>query len=202
MSVAQRLEPPIEVSGGVRLLDALNNRYHKLSLQIFMVIVFAHLAEHIVQAIQIYALGWELPDSRGVFGLAFPWLVSSEALHYGYAIIMLIGLILFRPGFVGVAKQWWTIALVIQVWHHFEHALLLGQAAVGTPMFGQEVPTSVVQLIIPRVELHLLYNTLVLVPMVVAMVNHMWPSKEDRALMTCSCAVGEHDHDKELAHSH
>ncbi|MGH2702190.1 MAG: hypothetical protein ACRDJ2_10515 [Actinomycetota bacterium] len=194
------MEAPIGMSAN-GFVQAINGRYHRVSLRIFMVIVFAHLAEHIAQAIQIYALGWEIPDSRGILGLAFPWLVTSEAMHYGYAILMLIGLILFRPGFVGVSRTWWNIALGIQIWHHFEHALLLGQAVAGTPLFGQEVSTSVAQLVVPRVELHLLYNTLVLIPMLVAMVNHMWPSSKDRAEMTCSCAVGEHHREKELAHS-
>lgn len=102
-------------------VDALNTRYHKLGLRIFMAIVLAHWAEHIVQAFQIWGLGMERPAAKGVLGFVFPWLVESEALHYGYAIIMLVGLILFRPGFVGQSRRWWDAALVIQFWHHIEH---------------------------------------------------------------------------------
>jgi len=47
-----------------------------------MVLVLAHAAEHVLQAVQIYALGWAVPDARGGLGLVFPGLVTSEWLHY------------------------------------------------------------------------------------------------------------------------
>ena len=40
-------------------------------------------------------------------GSAFPWLIKSEALHYGYALVMLVGLWLLRSGFTGVKDHWW-----------------------------------------------------------------------------------------------
>jgi hypothetical protein len=46
-------------------------------------------------------------------------------------------------------------ALWIQVWHHFEHLLLLMQAVTGANLMGKPVPTSIAQLVLPRVELHL-----------------------------------------------
>ena len=73
-------------------------------------------------------LGWPRPQAGGVLGLWFPFLVSSEILHYGYAIVMLIGLWMLRKGFTGLSRKWWTVALVIQFWHHIEHALLQTQA--------------------------------------------------------------------------
>ena len=178
-------------------VEALNTRYHKVGLRVFMAIVIAHWVEHIVQAIQIWSLGMERPAAKGVLGYIFPWLVESESLHYGYAIIMLIGLILFRPGFVGQSRKWWDAALVIQFWHHIEHFLLLGQAVVGTNLFGQPVPTSIAQLAVGRVELHLLYNGLVFIPMVVAMALHVRPPKEDLQKMMCSCATHPHSHTRE-----
>jgi hypothetical protein len=171
-----------------RLLDDLNGRYHRAALWAFMAIVVAHWAEHLVQAFQIWALGWARPDARGVLGLAFPWLVSSEVLHYLYAIVMLIGLIVLRPGFAGTARAWWTVALGIQAWHHLEHLLLLGQVVVGANLLGEPVPTSVVQLLIPRVELHLFYNAVVFVPMLIAMIEHAHPAEEERASVRCTCA--------------
>jgi len=51
------------------------------------------------------------------------------------------------------------------------------------------VPTSLIQLWIPRVELHLIYNTIVFVPMMIAMYYHMFPSRSDEAGMMCTCAV-------------
>jgi hypothetical protein len=175
---------------GDSLLDRINGKYHKVALWGFMAIVVAHLFEHGFQAVQIWGLGWERPAARGLLGLFFPWLVTSEALHYGYAIIMLAGLIVLQPGFAGRARAWWNAALIIQVWHHLEHALLLGQAAVGSTLFGAEVPTSIAQLVIPRVELHLLYNGLVFIPMLVAMLYHLFPSSKERSQVSCSCALG------------
>src|SRR4030095_4476833 len=105
-------------------IERLNAKWHERALQIFTVIVLAHWAEHLAQAFQIYVLHWPVPESRGVLGLWYPWLVKSEVLHYGYALIMLVGLWMLRPGFVGKARTWWTVALVIQFLHHIEHPLL------------------------------------------------------------------------------
>ena len=186
MSVAVARQP---ASGPLaRGMEALNGRYHRLGLWVFMGITLAHWAEHLAQAAQIWLLGWERPAARGVLGLAFPWLVSSEWLHYGYAIVMLVGLALLRPGFTGRARTWWTVALGIQFWHHIEHALLLGQVLVGANLFGREVPTSIIQLVVMRVELHLIYNALVFVPMVIAMVLHLRPNRQELEGVTCTCA--------------
>ncbi|MEU7455916.1 hypothetical protein [Streptosporangium roseum] len=151
-------------------------------------IVIAHWAEHVSQAIQLYVLGWPLPEARGVLGVPFPWLVKSEWMHYGYALLMLIGLILLRKGFTGRSRTWWNVSLGIQVWHHFEHLLLLLQALTGSNLLGRPVPTSIIQLIVPRVELHLFYNAIVFLPMVVAMVLHRRPRGSERAAMRCGCA--------------
>jgi hypothetical protein len=169
-------------------LTTLNTSGHKLGLGVFLVIVLAHWAEHIAQAIQIWVLGWPVPDSRGVLGVWFPWLVKSEAMHYGYAIIMLVALFALRGGFTGTARTWWTIALGIQFWHHIEHLLLLGQAVFGANLLGKPAPTSIAQLLIPRVELHLLYNSIVFIPMIVAMYMHRRPPAAARSRMKCGCA--------------
>ena len=41
-------------------VDRLNSDWHETALRIFMVIVLAHWAEHLLQAFQIYALGLSL----------------------------------------------------------------------------------------------------------------------------------------------
>ncbi|WP_433334813.1 hypothetical protein [Spirillospora sp. CA-294931] len=169
-------------------LTVLNTGRHKVALGIFLAIVLAHWAEHIAQAVQIWALGWTVPESRGVLGVPFPWLVTSEAMHYGYALVMLVGLFLLRRGFTGSSLTWWTIALAIQFWHHIEHLLLLGQAVLSKNLMGEPAPTSVIQLLVPRVELHLFYNTIVFIPMVIAMYLHWRPPAADRDAMKCSCA--------------
>ena len=38
---------------------SINRRHHKSALTIFMIIVLAHWSEHIVQAVQIWVLGWK-----------------------------------------------------------------------------------------------------------------------------------------------
>lgn len=151
-----------------RLMRSVNGRLHPKAVMGLMVVVLAHWVEHLVQAFQIWALGWSRPDSRGLVGEVWPWLVSSEWLHFGYAIVMLIGLVLLRPGFSGTARGWWNAALGIQIWHFFEHFLLLLQAQAHQPFFGATKPTSVIQLVLPRVELHLFYNAVVFTPMVIA----------------------------------
>jgi hypothetical protein len=174
--------------GSQTFLERLNTVWHERALQVFTVVVLAHWAEHLTQAFQIYVLKWPVPQSRGVLGLWYPWLIKSEVLHYGYALVMLIGLWVLRPGFVGTARRWWTVALVIQFWHHIEHALLQGQALVGQNLFNSPVPTSIAQLWIPRVELHLIYNTIVFIPMVIAMYYHLFPPAGEAAHMKCTCA--------------
>ena len=166
----------------------LNGPRHELALRVFMAIVLAHWAEHLLQAYQIYVLGWPVPEARGLLGQFYPWLISSEILHYGYALVMLVGLWLLRPGFTGHKdRRWWTIALGVQFFHHFEHLLLQIQALTGHNLFGRPVPTSLVQLWVPRVELHLFYNAIVFVPMIVGVYYHLFPAGEDPAPQ-CTCA--------------
>ncbi|SES41894.1 hypothetical protein [Actinokineospora terrae] len=152
--------------------DQATDRPHRIALLVFMVVVVAHWVEHLAQAAQIYVFGWSSAQARGVLGLPFPKLISSEWLHYGYALIMLIGLFVLRKGFSGRARQWWDLALVLQFWHHIEHLLLFVQAQSGWRLGGAAVPTSIVQLIVPRVELHLFYNTIITIPMVIAVMLH------------------------------
>src|SRR5687767_8227762 len=111
------------VSPRPRVANRLNTTGHKPALWTFTAIVLAHWAEHLAQAVQVYLLGWPLPAARGVLGMPFPWLVKSEVLHYGYAIVMLAGIWLLREGFKGRAHKWWMLAFAIQFWHHIEHAL-------------------------------------------------------------------------------
>lgn len=147
-------------------------RHHGVCLATFTFVVLAHWAEHVTQAVQIFVLGWQPADARGVLGIPFPWLVTTEGMHYGYAIVMLVMLWALRCGFEGAARQWWMLAFGLQFWHHIEHFLLLVQASTGLRLAGEPVPTSIVQLFVPRVELHLFYNAVVTIPMLVAVVLH------------------------------
>jgi hypothetical protein len=50
------------------------------------------------------------------------------------------------------------------------------------------VPTSILQLWLPRVELHLFYNSVVFIPMVIGMYYHLFPPASERARFQCTCA--------------
>jgi hypothetical protein len=189
MSVAAQ-HARIDSAGDFSFYDKLNSVWHKRALNLFMLVVLGHWAEHLVQAYQIYVLGWPRPQAGGVLGFFYPWLVSSEMLHYGYAIVMLIGIWTLRKGFSGTSRKWWTVALVIQFWHHIEHAVLQYQALTHHYWFGSPVPISFVQLLFPkfRVELHLFYNAIVFIPMMIGMYYHVFPPKGEEAA-ACTCAL-------------
>jgi hypothetical protein len=143
---------------------------HGMMLKIFVAIMIAHWLEHIVQAYQVYAMGYERHHAMGLLGQVYPWLVHSEWMHFGYAILTWLGLVILRDGFSGSARAWWDAAVIIQVWHLFEHTLLFVQAQGGFTLWGANEPTSVLQLFWPRIELHLFYNSVVTVPIVIAMI--------------------------------
>lgn len=185
-SIQRKVGAP--AAGGAGFFERINGEWHKPALQLFMFIVLAHWAEHLAQATQIYILHWPRPSANGVLGLWYPWLIKSEALHYGYALVMLAGLWMLRKGFEGRSHMWWMIAFWIQFWHHIEHGLLQGQAIFGHNLFNSPVPISIAQLWIPRVELHLFYNTIVFVPMVVGMYYHMFPPEGEEPSHKCGCA--------------
>jgi len=174
-------------AGKPSFYEKLNSRWHERALQGFMLIVLGHWAEHLFQAYQIYVMGWPRPKALGLLGMFYPWLIKTETLHYGYAVVMLIGIWVLRKGFTGISKKWWTVALVIQFWHHIEHALLQYQAITHHYLFHSPVPTSILQLFFPRVELHLFYNSVVFVPMVIGMYYHMFPPAEEAERATCTC---------------
>jgi hypothetical protein len=173
------------------LFAKLNGVWHEKSVWIYGFIVIMHWVEHLTQACQIFILGWARPDSRGFLGLYYPWLIKSEVLHWGYAAFMLAGLVALRPAFYGRARTWWNISLAIQAWHFFEHSLLQWQAISGGNFFGSAVPTSILQLWIPRVELHLIYNAIVFIPMIIAMYYHRYPpaGELEKYNPQCSCAA-------------
>jgi hypothetical protein len=168
-----------------RLAINLNGRWHTYALLFFMAGIVAHISEHVTQAIQIYALGWETPDSRGLAGQWWPWLATSETLHYFYAVFTLFGIVLLLPAFRGTARFFWYAAFSVQVWHHLEHLLLIYQRQTGDFFFGREVPIGFGQLLLDRVVLHDVYNGLVFLPMIAALYFHFRAGSDDAI---CGCA--------------
>jgi hypothetical protein len=167
----------------------VNTGWHRRALITFMVVVLAHWVDYFAQAVQVYRLGWPATYAGGVLGLVFPWEVRAEWLRYGFAVVILVGIFVLRPGFAGRAHMWWTIALGFQAWRQYEHLLMVIQAHTGSYVMGRTAPTSILQLVVPRLELHLFYNVAVFVPMAVAVVMHCWPRGRERADMWCTCAV-------------
>jgi hypothetical protein len=146
---------------------------HARLLWVFMVVIFFHWVEHLSQIYQIYALGWLPKQAGGMLGLWFPAINSAELLHTSYNALVLAGILLLLPGFVGQARRWWTVAAVAQTWHWFEHVLLQVQWVSGYYLFGAPQQISILQLWFPRPELHFMYNLIVFVPLMVAMAYHM-----------------------------
>ena len=87
------------------------------------------------------------------------------------------------------------VAFWIQFWHHIEHLLLITQATIHHNLMGKPVPYSIIQFFIPRVQLHLFYNSIVFIPMVIAMYYHMFPP-EGEAPAPCSCSWYKDDSDE------
>jgi hypothetical protein len=83
------------------------------------------------------------------------------------------------------------VAFWIQFWHHIEHLLLIIQATTHHNFFGKPVPCSILQLVIPRVELHLFYNSIVFTPMVIGMYYHMFPPEGEQGGVACTCEWGQ-----------
>ena len=112
-------------------VERLNGQWHERALWVYLAVVILHWVEHLFQAAQIWILGMPRPEALGALGYVFPWLVKSEVMHFAYALFMLVGLVLLRPGFRGAARGWWTASLAIQAWHLVEHTTLQLQAVAG-----------------------------------------------------------------------
>src|SRR5438105_7575859 len=140
--------------------ESLNTRWHKVALWTFTAIVLFHWSEHIVQAYQFFVLHGPRPMSMGLMGMFYPWLMKTETLHYGFALVMVIGLWILRKGFTGTSYKWWMAAFWIQFFHHFEHLILFIQANTHHYWFGGTVPTSSGQIWITRIKLHLINKSL------------------------------------------
>ena len=48
---------------GVSIHEKLNVQWHERALQLFMIVVLAHWAEHLAQAVQIWVLHWPRPKA-------------------------------------------------------------------------------------------------------------------------------------------
>lgn len=151
----------------------IHGRWHMRLLFVYSLLVFGHSLEHIAQISQVYAMHLPRPEAGGVLGLWYPQLLKAEILHFSYNLLQLFGLLVLQAGFFGRAKKWWNIAIFAQGWHFFEHFLLQSQYLLRVYLFGSTKQTSFGELLLPRVELHFVYVSLVTIPTLVAIVIHL-----------------------------
>jgi hypothetical protein len=135
-------------------------------MKLFLSIVVLHFGEHIAQLVELYVLKMPRPECLGLLGIAYPYAMRSEWLHYAYALFMLVGLYYFKD--LARSWRWWRTTLWLQHYHHFEHLLLLIQFLIGINLFNSAVPCSIGQIWFKRIELHFIYNLMVIIPMLMA----------------------------------
>lgn len=142
-------------------------------LVVFVVVMVLHWLEHLVQIGQVID-GVHRACASGLLGYFFPALVKGEWLHFGYALVMLVLFIVLTPmmldgdgwsWMVNRSITWWLLATAAQAWHFFEHSLLFVQVQA----LHIAEPVSLLQLVFPRIELHLFYNTVVTALMFVSL---------------------------------
>jgi hypothetical protein len=147
--------------------------WHRPMLALYMFLVVFHFMEHVLQLYQFAVLGWPRPASGGLLGLWAPQLVMAELLHFSYNLFQLVGLLALRGGFHGWARRFWTIACALQGWHFFEHFLLQAQWITKIFLYNGPKPMSVFEIFLPRLELHFVYNMMVVIPTLVAVWLYM-----------------------------
>lgn len=152
------------------LLEALNGRWHRRALLLYALVVASHFIEHGLQVAQVHAWGWSRVEAGGLLGLVLPGVARAEVLHSVWNSLQLTGLILLLIGFgrVPAARSWWLVAMTLQTWHWFEHALLQVQYMTGIYLYGAMRQMSILERFVPRVELHFVYNLAVFIPTLIA----------------------------------
>lgn len=143
---------------------------HISKVWLYMLIVFGHFSEHAIQIYQIYGMGMSPKEAGGILGIWLPALAEAEVLHFTYNTFQLVGLFLLLGGMTGRARGWWKVAIVAQIWHAYEHLLLQVQWLTDFYLFGATQQMSIGQLLLPRAELHFIYNFVVFVPTIIGVV--------------------------------
>lgn len=124
-------------------------------------ILYFHLFEHLTQIVQLYLLGWARMDSLGIIGLVFPILIRSEILHYLFS---LFNVVFMLP--LSKKNKYYYFATILALFHHVEHFGLLMQYLTKDYWFNEAKPMTWLEQFIPRIELHLMYNLIVLSPII------------------------------------
>lgn len=138
------------------------------TLKAFMVLMVGHWAEHLYQVYQVWGMHMPRNCAMGILGTWFPVLMTGEWLHLGFAILTMMFVAATNTEFHGVARNWWIAAYIFSWFHLAEHLSLFSQAHTRHFWFGRSVPTSLIQYFIPRIELHLFYNSIVTILVLMA----------------------------------
>lgn len=140
-------------------------------MKIFGVLMIAHWLEHLFQAYQVYVLHMDRICALGMLGMRYPWLIRTESLHFVFAWLTVVMFYLAGVNYFTseLAIKLWVVGWVVSFFHLIEHALLFVQAVSHHYLFGAAQPISLLQLLIPRIELHLFYNTLVTILMLLSL---------------------------------
>jgi hypothetical protein len=172
----------------MKLYELINGPWHGRALLILFAPILFHMFEHAFQAVQVFVLHVDRADALGLIGMWMPELIRGEMLHFSIAAYTL-AVICFTGGpAVGMSRKFGLIAVAVQSWHLFEHSLLIFQRATDHFFFGASEPTSLVQLLIPRVELHFMYNSVVFSAIVIALLLHAYPPRGEGGRSRCGCA--------------
>jgi hypothetical protein len=203
-----------------KLSFKLNTIWHRPALLLFTLIVLEYWCEQFVRLFQVHVLLRPIDQSLGMLGTFWPWLVQSELSHYLVAVSMLIGLWLLRKGFTGRARVWWMLALGIQFWVHIKSALIEYQIIAGHDFLDAPVPIGLIQMlgliegpaatgfnglltgppshpvnallfVVRGVEVHMIYSTIVIIPLCIGVLFHLFPSRVEEQHMGCRCACNK-----------
>lgn len=143
----------------------------KYGMKIFGALMIAHWLEHIFQAYQVYVLHMNRMCALGMLGMKYPWLVRTESLHFVFAWLTFVMFYFAGIGYFSSqsAIKLWILGWAASFFHLVEHSLLFAQAVTHHYMFGATQPTSLLQQFFPRIELHLFYNSIITLLMILSL---------------------------------
>jgi hypothetical protein len=180
----------------MKLYELINGPWHGRALLILFAVIFFHMFEHVVQTVQVYVLDVDRADALGLLGIWMAELIRSEAVHFGFSVYTLGSILLTGGPAVGMARSFGLVALAVQSWHLFEHSQLILQRTTDSFFFGASEPTSLAQFLVPRVELHFIYNGAVFSALVIALLLHAYPPRGEASRSRCACAMVAEDQTK------
>lgn len=93
------------------------------------------MVEHVIQLVQVYALGVPDDDALGLLGYVFEFHGTEEWLHLAFNLTYLVALYVVLIGVVGLYRlgrlTWWVLALYVcyavglETWHMTEHVVII-----------------------------------------------------------------------------